>query len=170
MLELQEIVRQLTERGSVVIQGNAYKVDNVVYISDVETLKTRLLLKSTSSENKIVIDVDIFAKIYKCQISADKKGQFNSMDWCLEDEMQALLDEEGYLDNIISQLSELKYRKGYEEFLKDVTKLLDELKDKKETIQKNIQGVTDDLVMIAEACAGEYHRSDGYIDPYIREY
>lgn len=66
MLELQEIVRQLTERDSVVIQGNVYKVDNVVYISDVETLKTRLLLKSTSSENKIVIDVDIFAKIYKC--------------------------------------------------------------------------------------------------------
>ena len=66
MLDLQEIVRQLTERGSVVIQGNVYKVDNVVYISDLETLKTRLLLKSTSSENKIVIDVDIFAKIYKC--------------------------------------------------------------------------------------------------------
>lgn len=66
MLELQEIVRQLTERGSVVIQGNVYKVDNVVYISDLETLKTRLLLKSTSSENKIVIDVDIFAKIYRC--------------------------------------------------------------------------------------------------------
>ena len=65
MLDLQEIVRQLTERGSVVIQGNAYKVDNVVYINDVETLKTRLLLKSISSENKIVIDVDIFAKIYK---------------------------------------------------------------------------------------------------------
>ena len=66
MLDLQEIVRQLTERGSVVIQGNVYKVDNVVYINDVETLKTRLLLKSVSSENKIVIDVDIFAKIYKC--------------------------------------------------------------------------------------------------------
>lgn len=66
MLELQEIVRQLTERDSVVIQGNAYKVDNVVYISDLETLKTRLLLKSISGENKIVIDVDIFAKIYKC--------------------------------------------------------------------------------------------------------
>ena len=65
MLELQEIVRQLTERDSVVIQGNVYKVDNVVYINDVETLKTRLLLKSISSENKIVIDVDIFAKIYK---------------------------------------------------------------------------------------------------------
>ncbi len=66
MLELQEIVRQLTERDSVVIQGNVYKVDNVVYINDVETLKTRLLLKSASSENKIVIDVDIFAKIYRC--------------------------------------------------------------------------------------------------------
>ena len=66
MLDLQEIVRQLTERDSVVIQGNVYKVDNVVYISDLETLKTRLLLKSISGENKIVIDVDIFAKIYKC--------------------------------------------------------------------------------------------------------
>mgnify|MGYP003475564068 FL=1 len=66
MLELQEIVRQLAERDSVVIQGNVYKVDNVVYISDLETLKTRLLLKSMSSENKIIIDVDIFAKIYKC--------------------------------------------------------------------------------------------------------
>ena len=65
MLELQEIVRQLTERDSIVIQGNVYKVDNVVYINDVETLKTRLLLKSASSENKIVIDVDIFAKIYR---------------------------------------------------------------------------------------------------------
>ena len=65
MLELQEIVRQLAERDSVVIQGNVYKVDNVVYISDLETLKTRLLLKSTSGENKIVIDVDISAKIYK---------------------------------------------------------------------------------------------------------
>ena len=63
MLELQEIVRQLAERDSVVIQGNVYKVDNVVYISDLETLKTRLLLKSTSSENKIAIDIDIFAKI-----------------------------------------------------------------------------------------------------------
>lgn len=89
------------------------------------------------------------------------------MDWCLEDEMQALLDEEDYLDNIISQLSELKYRKGYGEFLKDLTKLLDELKDKKETIRKNIQEVTDDLVMIAEACSGEYRRHDDDIDSYI---
>ena len=130
MLELQEIVRQLAERDSVVIQGNVYKVDNAVYINDVETLKTRLLLKSTSSENKIAIDIDIFAKIYKCQISTDKKGQFNLMDWCLEDEMQALLDEEGYLDNIINQLSELKYRKCYDEFLKDITKLLDAIYNK----------------------------------------
>ena len=30
MLELQEIVRQLTERDSVVIQGNVYKVDNEI--------------------------------------------------------------------------------------------------------------------------------------------
>ena len=66
VLELQEIIHKLIERGSVVIQGNVYKVDNVVYANDIEILKTRLLLKSTDSENKIVIDVDIFAKIYKC--------------------------------------------------------------------------------------------------------
>ena len=89
------------------------------------------------------------------------------MSWCLENEMQALLAEESYLDKIISQLSELKYRKGYDEFLKDITKLLDELKDKKEMVQKNIQDVTDDLVMIAEVCSGEYHRRDDDIDPYI---
>ena len=92
------------------------------------------------------------------------------MNWCLEDEMQALLDEESYLDDIISQLSELKYRRGYDEFLKDITKLLDELKDNKEMIQKNIHDVTDDLVMLAEACSGEYHRHDDDIDPYIWEY
>ena len=66
MLELQEIIHKLIERGSVVIQGNVYKVDNVVYANDIEILKTRLLLKSIDSENKIVIDIDIFAKIYKC--------------------------------------------------------------------------------------------------------
>ena len=66
VLELQEIIHKLVERGSVVIQGNVYKVDNVVYANDIEILKTRLLLKSTNSENSIVIDIDIFAKIYKC--------------------------------------------------------------------------------------------------------
>ena len=66
MLELQEIIHQLAKKDSVVIQGEVYKLDNIVYNTDVEILKTRLLLKGTSSENKIVIDVDIFAKIYKC--------------------------------------------------------------------------------------------------------
>ena len=66
VLELQEIIHKLVERGSVVIQGNVYRVDSVVYANDIEILKTRLLLKSTDSENSIVIDVDIFAKIYKC--------------------------------------------------------------------------------------------------------
>ena len=65
MLELQEIIHKLVEMGSVVIQGNVYKVDNVVCANDIEILKTRLLLKSTNSENSIVIGVDIFAKIYK---------------------------------------------------------------------------------------------------------
>ena len=92
------------------------------------------------------------------------------MEWYLEDEMQVLVDEESYLDGIISQLSELKYRKGYDEILKDLTKVLDELKDKKEIRRKNIQEVADDLVMIAEACSGEYHRRDDDIEQYIWEY
>ena len=66
MLELQEAIHKLVEKDSIVIQGNVYKVDNVIYANDIEILKTRLLLKSTNSENSIVIDVDIFAKIYKC--------------------------------------------------------------------------------------------------------
>ena len=66
MLELQEIIHQLVKKGSVVIQGEVYKLDNVVYTTDAEILKTRLLLKGTSNENKIAIDVDIAAKIYKC--------------------------------------------------------------------------------------------------------
>ena len=66
MLELQEVIHKLVEKDSIVIQGNVYKVDNVIYANDIEILKTRLLLKSTNSENRIVIDVDIFAKIYKC--------------------------------------------------------------------------------------------------------
>ena len=66
MLELQEVIHKLLERDSIVIQGNVYKVDNVIYANDIEILKTRILLKSTDSENNISIDVDIFAKIYKC--------------------------------------------------------------------------------------------------------
>ena len=66
MLELQEIIHQLVKKDSVVIQGEVYKLDNVVYTTDAEILKTRLLLKGTSNENKIAIDVDIAAKIYKC--------------------------------------------------------------------------------------------------------
>ena len=92
------------------------------------------------------------------------------MGWYLEDEMQALLAEESYLDKIISQLSELKYRKGYDELLKDITKLLDELKDKKEMVQKNIQDVTDDLVKIAEVCSGEYSGDVDELASYTWEY
>ena len=66
MLELQEIIHQLLNKDSIVIQEEAYKVDNAVYTTDEEILKTRILLKSADSKNNIAIDVDIFAKIYKC--------------------------------------------------------------------------------------------------------
>ena len=92
------------------------------------------------------------------------------MSWCLENEMQALLAEESYLDDVISQLSDLKYRRGYDELLKDVTKLLDELKDKKEKIQKGIRETTDDLVKIAEVCSGEYSSDVDELASYTWEY
>ncbi len=89
------------------------------------------------------------------------------MSWDLEDEMQALLAEESYLDAIINQLSDLKRRRGYDEFLQDITKLLDRLKDKKEKIQKGIKETTDDLIKIAEACSGEYHSGVDELDSCI---
>ena len=72
------------------------------------------------------------------------------MNWCLEDEMQALLAEESYLDDVISQLSDLKYRK--------------------EKIQKGIREVTDDLVKIAEVCSGEYSGDVDELASYTWEY
>ena len=66
VLKLQEIIHQLVNKDSIVIQGDEYKVDNVVYITDAEILKTRFLLKNTKSEDKIAVDIDISAKIYKC--------------------------------------------------------------------------------------------------------
>ena len=66
MLKLQEIIHQLVNKDSIVIQGDEYKVDNVVYITDAEILKTRFLLKNIKGEDKIAVDIDISAKIYKC--------------------------------------------------------------------------------------------------------
>ena len=74
----------------------------------------------------------------------------------LEQEMQDLLHEENYLSELISQLSELKYRKGYDYCAKDIGKLLDELEDKKEKIQETIKDLTDEIVMTTEAYATEY--------------
>lgn len=78
------------------------------------------------------------------------------MSWSLEDELQALLAEESYLDNIISQLSNLKRRGGYDELSQDITKLVDKLEYRKEKIQKGVKDTTDDLIKIAEVCSGEY--------------
>lgn len=66
MIELQEIVQKISKKDSVVIQGEVYRVDNAVYITETDLVKARLLLKGVSSENKVSIDVDIFAKIYRC--------------------------------------------------------------------------------------------------------
>ena len=60
----------------------------------------------------------------------------------------------------------MRLNKQFLPFLLDQL-LAEQLKDKKEKIQKGIREVTDDLVMLAEACSGEYHRRDDDVDPYI---
>ena len=65
MLELHEIVHQLATKDEVLIQGEPYKIANAAFITDVEVLKTRLLLKSVNTIDKIEIDIGISARIYK---------------------------------------------------------------------------------------------------------
>jgi hypothetical protein len=89
------------------------------------------------------------------------------MELDLENEMQTLLAEESYVTGLIDQLSELKYRKGYDPLLKDITKLLDKLNDKRETIQENIQDLTDNIIMAAEVYAGEYISGNDSAESYI---
>ena len=74
----------------------------------------------------------------------------------LETEMQVLLSEENYLGNLIEQLSELENRNGYDKYTRDIIKLIKDLKDKKETIQENIQDLTDQIIMSAEVWAGDH--------------
>lgn len=88
----------------------------------------------------------------------------------LEQEMQDLLHEENYLSELISQLSELKYRKGYDYCAKDIGKLLDELEDKKEKIHENIQDLTDEIIMSTEAYASEYLGVKEPVETIIWEY
>lgn len=85
----------------------------------------------------------------------------------LEQEMQDLLHEESYLSELISQLSELKYRKGYDNCAKDVGKVLNELEDKKEKIQEDIKDLTNNIIMAAEVYAGDYITSGEQAESYI---
>ena len=80
----------------------------------------------------------------------------------VEQEMQNLLYEENYLNKLISQLSELKYRKGYDYCAKDVGKVLDELEDKKEKIQEDIKDLTNSIIIAAEIYANT-NTVDNYI-------
>jgi seryl-tRNA synthetase len=85
----------------------------------------------------------------------------------LEQEMQDLLHEENYLSELISQLSELKYRKGYDYCAKDIGKSLDELENKKEKIQEDIKDLTNNIIMAAEVNAGDYIVGGEQVESYI---
>ena len=65
MLELAEVVSQLTQKDTIVLQGERYKIANAAYITDGEILKTRLLLRSDSGIEPIDLDIAISARIYK---------------------------------------------------------------------------------------------------------
>lgn len=73
----------------------------------------------------------------------------------MEIKMQKLLCEENYLGNLIEQLSELKYRKGYDTITNDILKLIDDLQDKKATIKNEINDITDEVVTAAETWAAD---------------
>ena len=65
MLELQKIVHQLAQKDEVSIDGELYKLKNIISATDGEILKTRFILEGRSHIDNIEIDVAISAKIYK---------------------------------------------------------------------------------------------------------
>ena len=65
MLNLVNIMRQLTEKDEIVIEGESYKLRNMIAATDGDLLKSRFILENTSSVDKIEIDIGISAKVYK---------------------------------------------------------------------------------------------------------
>ena len=82
----------------------------------------------------------------------------------LEQEMQDLLREDDYLGKMICQLSELKYRKGYDGCAKDVEKLLEELKDRKDRLQESLNELVGDIIMFSDALSGRQTSEKTIVD------
>lgn len=71
----------------------------------------------------------------------------------LEQEMQVLLHEENYLDDLIEKLSGLFEYKNLSSYGADAQKLLKKLENTKKNIQEKIHDLTDEMVILAEAYA-----------------
>jgi len=85
-------------------------------------------------------------------------------------EIKILLAEETFVDNLISQLKELKSRKGYSSCLEDTVNLLEKLEDKRKRLKIKLDDATDELIAIAAAIEGadSIQEADyiGYHDGY----
>ena len=65
MLELQELINKLFYKYFIIFNNTDYKIINVVYVTDNEVLKAKLLLENINNNNKILIDFGFCLKIYK---------------------------------------------------------------------------------------------------------
>lgn len=65
MLSLVEVIHQLAQKDDVVIKGEVYHVKNLVMATDGEVLKARLVLENTPEVDRIDLDIDISARVYK---------------------------------------------------------------------------------------------------------
>ncbi len=65
MLELQELINKLFYKDFISVNNTDYKIINVVYVTDNEVLKAKLLLENINNNNKILIDFGFCLKIYK---------------------------------------------------------------------------------------------------------
>jgi len=70
-----------------------------------------------------------------------------------EIEIKNLLEEENYIDSVLSSLKELKKRKGYADLLEDAIILIDKLKERKKQIKKSINTITEEAIATAECFA-----------------
>ena len=65
MLELQELINKLFHKDFISVNNTDYKIINVVYVTDNEVLKAKLLLENNNNNDKILIDFGFCLKLYK---------------------------------------------------------------------------------------------------------
>ena len=77
----------------------------------------------------------------------------------LELQMKRLLDEEAYLNEMLSILKKLKARSGYDDCTTDIIDLIDKLKDKKTNVTDTINELSNEIISAAECFGGIEHEA-----------